>query len=272
MKKFAVMVAMLIFTINSAFATGTEALLLYNKGLDYYKIGLYDEAISYFKRSIEADPDFTDAYFNLGSVHEFLQQYDEALAVFRQVVVRNPEDYDSVYHAAWLSYKLGEEDKARMYLTLIPSTSDRAADARKLYAMMGESPKFKEDIKKEQPKAKQNDIFDNIASPTGIAVDNDGNIYVAQFGANSITKITPDGKKILYIKNPKINGPIGIAFDKSGNLYIANYNDDNVLKVSSGGAISVLLSKISKPYGLTIKDGTLYVSLQGSGSVIKYKL
>lgn len=272
MKKLFIIFSLIILSVNLAFATGTDALLLYNKGLDYYKMGLYDEAITYFKRSTEADPEFIDAYFNLGSVYEFLQQYDEALAVFRQIVVRNPEDYDSVYHAAWLSYKVGESDKAKMLLSLIPSTSARAEDARKLYEMMGTNPSFKEDIKKEKPLTKQNDIFENITSPTGVAVDDDGNIYVAQYGANSITKITPEGKKILFIKNPKINGPIGMAFDIEGNLYLANYNNNNILKISTGGAITEIITNVSKPYGLTIKDGTLYVSLQGSSSVIKYRL
>jgi tetratricopeptide (TPR) repeat protein len=259
-----------MFSCQIANSAGTEALLFYNKAIDYYKMGLYEDAISNFRKSIDADPEFTDAYFNLGSVYEFLQQYDEALSVFKQVIIQNPEDYEAAYHAAWLSYKVGEYDKAKTYLSLIPDNVERYGDAKNLYKLMGTSPEPKN--KDNPPPKKQNGLYENIPSPTGITADEAGNIYVAQFGANSIIKITPDDKKILYIKNSKINGPIGIAFDGYHNLYIANYNADNVIKVSNGGAVSVLITNISKPYGLYIKNGILYVTMQGSSSVLKYKL
>lgn len=271
MKKL-IIISLFFLLSMPVLATGTDALLFYNKGIDYYKMGLYEEAIVNFRKSIEADPEFIDAYYNLGSVYEFLQQYDEALPVFKKIIVINPEDYDAVYHAAWISYKQGDINKAKTFLSLIPSDCEKSSDARNLYSMMGVTPNFYREEKPVKKEIKQNDIFDNITSPTGVTLDSDGNIYVAQFGANSVTKITPDGKKILFIKNQKINGPIGIAFDSFGNLYIANYNDNNILKVSPGGGVSVLISNVSKPYGLTVKDGTLYVSLQGSSSVLKYKL
>ena len=273
MKKLVILIALIVGLAGSVWATGTEALLFYNKGLDFYKMGLYDEAVTNFKKAVEADPEFTDAYYNLGSVYEFLQQYDEALSVFKQVIIRNPEDYDSVYRAAWLSYKTGDNEHAATYLSLIPSTSSRAQDAKNLYGLLGIEPKWMDTSSIPEKKVdRANDIYDGITSPTGLAVDRDGNIYAAQFGLNSVLKITPDGKKILYIKDSKINGPVGIAFDLAGNLYIANYNANNILKVSYAGEISVLISNVSKPYGVVVNNGTLYVSLQGSSSVLKYKL
>jgi len=273
MKKLFAGLFIFTFCVNFVFGAGTEALLFYNKGLDYYKMGLYEESIDLFRKSIEVDPEFIDGYFNLGSVYEYLHRYDEALSVFKQIVVRNPEDYDAVYHAAWLSFKLGEPDKAKKFLSLIPQNTARAIDAEELYAKMGMTPVFKTpSVQKEKPKGKDNDIFEGIISPTGLAVDENNNLYVAQFNSNSILKITPEGKKILFLKNSKINGPICIAFDMYDNLYIANYNADNILKVTSGGTVSILISNVKKPYGLIVNDGTLYVSLQGSNNVVKYKL
>ena len=114
--------------------------------------------------------------------------------------------------------------------------------------------------------------YNNISSPTGIVTDSSGNLYVAGFSDNTIYKIGPDNKKIVYIKSPKIDGPIGLAMDKSGNIYIANYNKNNVLKVGSSGEISELLTDIKNPYCMYITDSYLYVSSQGNNSVVKFKL
>ena len=45
-------------------------------------------------------------------VIKLLQQVQE-----KQIILRKPDDYESVYKAAQLSKKLGEPEKAKMYLT-----------------------------------------------------------------------------------------------------------------------------------------------------------
>lgn len=283
MKKFLILLAILISTTSFAFAAeiSTDAMLEYNQGIDFFKIGQYDRAIGSFKEAIRLDPNYIDAYYNLGSVLEYLQQYDAALAVFKQIIVRQPNDYDSIYKAAWISSQLGQYEKAKTYLGIIPPNCARAKDAQELAAQLkthiAEAPKTEEPVvsKPMEPKPtikESNNIYKNITAPTGIATDSSGNVYVAEFGNNSIVKITPDEKRIVYVKDPKINGPIGIERDKAGNLYIANYNKDNVLKVSNLGEVSVLISNVKKPYCLHISGDILFVSCQGTDSVLKYRL
>ena len=43
-------------------------------------------------------------------------------------------------------------------------------------------------------------MYNDIPSPTGITTDNEGNVFVACFSDNMIYKISPDGKKIIFIK------------------------------------------------------------------------
>ena len=117
-----------------------------------------------------------------------------------------------------------------------------------------------------------NGIYENITSPTGITTDNEGNLYVAGFSDNTIYKITPDGKRIIFVKDTRINGPIGMISDNSGNIYISNYNNNNILKISNSGVISILISNVQKPYGLHISDNMLFVASQGTNSVLRYKL
>lgn len=277
MKKIFILLSLFMAVSLPVCAFSTAAMLQYNQGIDYYKTGQYDKAVESFRGAIKTDPTYIDAYYNLGAVLEYLGQYDAALAVFKQVIVRQPSDYDSVYKAAWLSHKLGQDDKARTYLSIIPKNCNRSQDAAALLPQLKiEAPAAAQMAAKtapQAPKIEQNDgLYEKIASPTGITSDSEGNLYVAEFVNNSIIKITPDGKRIVYAKDPKISGPIGLACDNSGNLYIANYNKDSVLKVSANGEISVLISNVKKPYCLYCRDGLLFIACQGSNSVLKYKL
>jgi len=268
----------LIALAEDYYEPSTEAKLQYNQGIDYNKKGQYDLAMSSFRQAIDIDPNYIDAYYNLGSILEFLGQDEAALSVFKQVIVRNPNDYESVYKAANLSAKLGRADKAKSYLALIPPESSVYSQAKRLASSLNTDMQTIK-VQNEQiasagePKITQtNDIYNDIISPTGITTDEFGNLYVACYSGNTIYKITPDGKKIVYVKDVKINGPIGMVRDSSGNIYIANYNANNVIKITPAGGISAVIQNIPKPYGLHLNGNLLFVSLQGSNSVMRYKL
>ena len=270
-----------------------EAKLQYNLGIDYYKTAQYDRAMAAFRQAISIDPNYIDAYYNLGSILEYLKQDEAALAVFKQIMVRKPDDYESVFKAAYLSSKLGQPDKAKTYLSLIPKESNVYPKAQQLASSLKttvqEQTAIKE-TKKTQPSAaveaskpepqkneqakkeQTNAMYNDIASPTGITSDKNGNVFVACFSDNMIYKITPDGKKLIFIKDAKINGPIDMVSDDAGNIYVSNYNSNNVIKITPSGVISVLIANVQKPYGVHINGDFLFVSSQGSNSVLKYKL
>lgn len=285
MKKLLITLCILSFTgfYSLAFADdfyepSTEAKLQYNQGVDYYKIGQYDRAMASFRQAISIDRNYIDAYYNLGTILEYLKQNDAALDIFKQIIVRNPSDYESVYKAADLSVKLGQPEKAKSYLSLIPPESTIYTRAQSLANSMNTD---MQTIKAQTDKAAKADVhkidqsngmYNNITSPTGVTTDKNGNLYIACFSDNMIYKITPDGKRILFVKDAKINGPIALASDNSGNIYVSNYNSNNVVKISPAGAISIQISNVQKPYGLHISDGMLFVSSQGSNSVLRYKL
>ena len=267
-------------TFNVTYASiATDAKLQYNKGIDYYQLGQLEEAASCFKKAVELDPNYIDAYYNLGSILEYLKQDEAALAVFKQIILRKPDDYESVYKAASLSKKVGEVDKAKMYLTLIPMDTLIGQKAKQLADSMGtDVPTIKAEHTQPQtfeqanPMSNSHGVYNDISSPTGMATDPNGNLYVAGFSDNTIYKIGPDNKKIVYIKSEKIDGPIGIAIDADGNMYIANYIKNNVFMVDKNGLISELIDNIQSPYCMHITDNLLFVSSQGSNSIVRYKL
>ena len=276
-KKILITLILLFIPIYAYAMIANEARLDYNKGIDYYKIGQYEKAAEYFRSAINVSPDFIDAYYNLGSIYEYLGQDKAALAVFEQIFIRQPSDYDAIYKAASIAYKIGESEKALRFIDSIPKSSshyEKAVSlAQKIKAggtdfSLGNTPIQTLDT----VSAQSSHLFEGIQGPTGMVTDDSGNLYVACYSDNSITKIFPDGRRVLYVKDKKINGPIGLAIDVFGNLYIANYSSNNVLKVSKGGVVSVLIANVDKPYGLYLKGNMLYVSLQGSNSVLRYKL
>jgi tetratricopeptide (TPR) repeat protein len=284
-KIFNVLFAVVFFvsTATTCYAgIATDAKLEYNKGIDYYQLGQYEEAASCFKQAVELDPNYIDAYYNLGSILEYLKQDDAALAVFKQIILRKPDDYEAAYKAAQISKRLGELEKAKMYLSLIPKDSMLGSSAVQLAKELDtdlQTIKAEQEAKKQpqtfqeaNPESNSHGSYNDISSPTGIVTDNSGNLYVAGFSDNTIYKIGPQNKKIVYIKSEKIDGPIGIAIDNNRNIYIANYNKDNVLKVDSNGEITEIVTNVQKPYCLHITGDLLFISSQGSNSVIRYKL
>ncbi len=279
MKKYLLTALLILFLPMASFAEiANEARLDYNKGVDYYKIGQYEKAAKYFRSAINISPDFIDAYYNLGSILEYLKQYDAALSVFQQIVIRNPDDYESVYKAASIAYQLGKYEEALKYTTLIPRSANEYDLSNKLASKIKNTTRRPAQINvplstiDTSTLPNSSYLFEGIQGPTGMVTDDFGNLYVACYADNAVTKIFPDGRRVIYVKDKKINGPIGLAMDVYGNLYVANYGNDNILKVNKRGEVSVLLGNVKKPYGLYLKGNMLFVSSQGSNSVIRYKL
>lgn len=95
--------------------------------------------------------------------------------------------------------------------------------------------------------------------PMGLAFDAAGNLYVANYLGNTVSKVPPGGGGSTFASG--FNGPVGLAFDAAGNLYVANRNGGTVSKVTSGGSVTVFASGLTSPYALAFDTaGNLYVS------------
>ena len=71
-------------------------------------------------------------------------------------------------------------------------------------------------------------------SPSGIAVDGAGNVYVGDSGNNAIRKVTPAGAVTTLAT---VAGAGSLAIDASGNLYASS---SSVVEVSPGGTVTPL--------------------------------
>lgn len=140
-------------------------------------------------------------------------------------------------------------------------------------------------------------IIDNsgLGSPSGVARDSDGNLYVANNNFSSVTVYASgasgDAAPIRTIAGPAtgLQGPLALALDSTGNLYVANAakdSDVNTVTVYGPGAngnvapvrsISGSDTGLAQPSGLAVDaSGDLFVTNAdagpnpGDGSVTVY--
>jgi len=105
-----------------------------------------------------------------------------------------------------------------------------------------------------------------VDSPRGLAIDQAGNLYYAEFNANRVRRIT-NGKVTTVAGvggaakfagdgglavNANLGGPVGLVFDSAGNLYIADSNNNRIRKVFAAAPriqVSPLSLSFSEPAG-----------------------
>lgn len=280
MKKLFVILGLSLL-LGSAYATSaqaysTEGAMHYNEGLDFYSKGEYAKAINSFKIATQKDPDFVDAYYNLGSLYEYLKSYQSAIACFSKINQLNPSDSETIVKLAELYYRVGNYDRALFYVAKVKDTDELYGNAKSLKNLIVTAAQ-KEAAKNALSNtntalANNKKIIDKFSGPTGLAVNSQGVLFVASYTDNCIYKVYPNGQSQLYSKSPMLGGPIGLAIDAMDNLYVANYAKNNILKINKAGQVFEFMKGITNPYYLIIKDNNLYITEQGNNTVIKYTL
>ena len=103
------------------------------------------------------------------------------------------------------------------------------------------------------------------ASPLGIAFDGT-NMWTANAGANSVTKVSPAGAMTTYSGTGA--NPIGIAFDGT-NMWVTNYSSSSVTKVSPAGAMTTYSGTGANPYGIAFDGTNMWTANAGANSATK---
>jgi sugar lactone lactonase YvrE len=131
------------------------------------------------------------------------------------------------------------------------------------------------------------DSFARFNQPQGVAVDADGNVYVADSGNQLIREITPVGSVTTlagsgsrgnsdgFGADASFDDPVGIALDGKGNIYVADKGNNKIRKITPSGEVTTLAgdgspgarngkgaaASFNKPLGVAVDSaGNVYVA------------
>lgn len=122
----------------------------------------------------------------------------------------------------------------------------------------------------------------NHQQPVGIDIDADGNLYVSNFNATNIQKITPSGVVSTFATSEALSGGGGIAIDNNGVLFNAFFAGNTIFQITEGsvetylsnGSLQGLVGMTYDPeeeklYAANFNDGTIFhVDTDGSITII----
>lgn len=97
-----------------------------------YKEKQYTDAVDAFKRAVDLDPQYTDAYLNLGIVYNKLDMHREAIDILRQVLQIEPDHAGALLQIG-VSYAMIKEYRAAV--TMLEKAADMEMDAMAYYAL-----------------------------------------------------------------------------------------------------------------------------------------
>lgn len=107
-------------------------------------------------------------------------------------------------------------------------------------------------------------------TPSALAIDSTGNLYVADTGNNRIRKVTPQGAVTTiagdgtagYADGPaaqaRFNGPIGVAVDADDNVFVSDTYNDRVRKISPDGQVSTIAGAGTPGYADGDRNSSLF--------------
>jgi sugar lactone lactonase YvrE len=114
---------------------------------------------------------------------------------------------------------------------------------------------------------------DNLLSPEGLAVDQQGRLYIADEKLSMVIRQTGDQREILASSLDGLMTPEEMVFDDEGNLYVTDEAACAVFRISPDGGVSRFADEadgLCRPEGIAFHKGRLYVTDDLAGTVFRF--
>ena len=127
----------------------------------------------------------------------------------------------------------------------------------------------------------------SLNTPSGVAADDNGNVFIADTGNHVVRQVTADGVIHLIAgqyaagfagdggpaTSAKLDAPAGLILDGAGDLYLADSGNNRVRRLAPMGAVSlataIVLAPISVVSAASLRDGPVapgeIVTILGTG-------
>jgi len=108
-----------------------------------------------------------------------------------------------------------------------------------------------------------------LNSPQGVAVDGQGNVYIADMAGNAIREWNAVTQQMTAIVSSGLSGPTAVAVDGFGNVYLAD-SGNNAIKewMAANQQVVTLVSGLNNPSGVAVDgQGNVYFSDTGNNAI-----
>jgi sugar lactone lactonase YvrE len=121
-----------------------------------------------------------------------------------------------------------------------------------------------------------------LNDPFGVAVDNNGDVWVADTGNNRIEELTPGGAPLAVMGSGVLQQPEGVAMGSGGDVWVADTGDNRLVEFSPDGTVVSTVGEpgsgpgqFGSPTAITIavtgpSAGDIYVADQDNNRVQEF--
>lgn len=130
-------------------------------------------------------------------------------------------------------------------------------------------------IQKVTPDGNSTTLDVSVTSPSGLALDGAGNLYVTDRSTNTVNILSAiSGFTSVRSVGTGLSAPTGITVDGAGNIFIADFGSNSLKEITTAsgyGATVTLPSVVSRPVGITLDSaGNIFATDNSSAHVQEF--
>jgi tetratricopeptide (TPR) repeat protein len=190
----------------------------FQRGYNAQRLKDLDNAIQYYEKAIEFNPNMAEAYYNLGLVYGDKGNIDKAIQFYKKVVELKPQDSDAYTNLGVTYGKNGNLDKAIQFcqkaVELSPQDFEAYTNLGTAYQNKGD---FEKAVQSYEKAIKLNPKFSGTYYNLGLVFSRKGNLDKAIQSYDKATKLNPKDLDAFFM--------LGTAYAQKGKM------DDALLNI-----------------------------------------